>query len=103
MLIFRAKDGVERRQNGIMNLRISEPRDQYQHEYLVLFYNILACIQCLRQSQVSKSSANCILLDLHYAPMKDLPDEVTQKDLRWCKKGSRGASSPVKTAMKTEE
>lgn len=53
-------------------------------------------LQCLRQSQAPKSLAIRILLQHRHAPVKALPDEVTQKE--W-----REVFSPVRTSMKMGE
>jgi hypothetical protein len=77
----------------MMNPRNSDSRDHQQGAYMDLFSSILEYIQCLRQYKVSISTGNCILLHLHYTPMKGLPDEITQKDPNWGKKGGLGGAS----------
>lgn len=63
------------------------PRNQIleicQGADLRLLHSTQAYIQCLRQSQALNSSVNSILPHRHQAPVKALPNEVTQKEGVW--------------------
>ena len=79
--------GCERQKSHMTNVRKSDSGDQQQGADLSLLSSTQAYIKCLSQSQAPKSSANHISPHHHHAPMKALPDEVTQKEPR---KGSPG-------------
>ena len=65
----------------------SDSRDQHPGTDLSLLTSVYVYIKCLTQAQTPKSSANHISPHHHHAPMRSLPDEVTQKEQR---KGSPG-------------